>query len=100
MMESADILHERKSSSRRAQPRVECNLAATIRFNGVELCDAIIKDISTSGLRLFIPIKSWLPQEFDVVTSALDKPLRVRTSWTNGDSVGVRFLYDKSDSAS
>ncbi len=99
MMASSDILHERKSDTRRAQPRVECNLAATIRFNEVVLCDAIIKDISTSGLRLFIPNKSWLPHEFDVVTSALDKPLRVRTTWSNGDSVGVRFLYNQNDSA-
>ena len=84
-----------KDQLRRAAPRVGCNIPASFCFNGVELCDGIIKDLSTSGMRLFIPKKVWLPNEFDVVTPVLDKPVRVRTSWTNGEIVGVRFLFDR-----
>lgn len=79
---------------RRAAPRVDCNIPASFQFNGVELCEGIIKDISTSGMRLFIPKKLWLPHEFDVVTPVLDKPVRVRTSWTKGEIVGVRIVFD------
>ncbi len=64
-------------------------------FNGVQLCEGIIKDISTSGMRLFIPKRAWLPQEFEVVTPVLDQPLRVRTTWTDGERIGVKFVFDK-----
>lgn len=72
--------------------RVDCNIPATIQFNGVHLCDGIIKDISTSGLRLFIPKTAWLPHEFEVATHVLDRPVKVRKTWSDGELVGVRFV--------
>lgn len=80
-------------AGRRASPRADCSLPATISFQGVRLCDAIIKDISTTGMRLFIPNKAWLPHEFDVSTPELSKPMYVRTTWSDGDRVGVEFLF-------
>lgn len=89
------LARSREPESRREAVRVGCNVAAKISFNDVELCDAIIKDISTTGLRLFVPNKAWLPSEFEVMTSMIGRPLRVRTSWTDGDMMGVEFIFNR-----
>ena len=76
--------------------------AAAIRAAQLGAKTAVVERDQLGGVcvnRGCIPVKSWLPQEFEVVTAALDKPLRVRTSWTDGESVGVRFLYNKTNSA-
>ncbi len=69
-------------------------MPAAILFNGVKLCDAIIKDISITGMRLFIPEKAWLPHEFEVLTPAIGKPLKLRTSWSDGERIGAIIVHN------
>ncbi|MEZ5811290.1 MAG: PilZ domain-containing protein [Rhizobiaceae bacterium] len=85
----------REPVHRRVATRVGCNVAAKISFNGVGLCDAIIKDISTTGLRLFVPGRGWLPSEFQVETAMIGRPLNVRVHWTDGDMLGVEFIFNR-----
>lgn len=92
-MANASIQRENPDQSRRAAVRVGCNIPATIQFNGVHLCDGIIKDMSTSGLRLFVPKTSWLPHEFEISTHVFDRPVKVRKTWSNGELVGVKFVF-------
>lgn len=81
--------------SRRGSERASCNMPARVLFNGVELCDAIIKDISTTGIRLFIPNKVWLPHEFEVVTPEISRPLKLRTCWTKNELIGAEFVVKR-----
>ncbi|MEX0347720.1 MAG: PilZ domain-containing protein [Rhizobiaceae bacterium] len=82
-------------ASRRGSPRASCNMPATITFNGVELCEAIIKDISTTGIRLFIPNKAWLPHEFEVITPEISRPLKMRTCWSKNEQIGTEFVVKR-----
>lgn len=82
-------------ASRRGSARARCNMPAKVQFNGVELCDAIIKDISTTGIRLFIPNKVWMPHEFEVVTPEIDRPLKLRTRWTENELIGAEFVVKR-----
>jgi hypothetical protein len=78
-----------KAPERRIDHRELCSLPASISLNDMFICHCAIKDISVSGLRLFVPSASWLPHEFTLESKALGMKARVSTRWKNADEVGV-----------
>lgn len=83
-----------KSCERRAK-RVPCGIPAKIEFQGVRLADCVIKDISSSGLLLFVPRAQWLPQTFQVSSFAFEKDFQVQSVWSKREHIGVKILTDQ-----
>ncbi len=83
-----------KSCERRAK-RVRCAIPAKIEFQGVRLADCVIKDISSSGLLLYVPRAQWLPHTFRLASFVFEKEFQVQTVWSNREHVGVKILTDQ-----
>lgn len=72
--------------------RRKTSLNASIFYEGIKLSDCVIKDISKTGLQLFIPRIAWLPLYFQVHSSVFQIPLPVKTVWKRGEAVGVMIV--------
>ena len=90
------ILIKSHPTDRRSQKRSPCSIPASINFDDVILGHCAIKDISASGLRLYIPAGTWLPRKFHVKAAFFKRPLKVRTVRVEYEDVGVEFTDPKS----
>ncbi len=75
----------------RHSKRVTCQARATLYHHDVVLGSAVIKDISTGGMKLYMPANTWLPNQVRIKTPLLDTPIEARLTWRHGDHFGVRF---------
>ncbi len=81
---------EQKRDQRRSK-RVTCQARATLYHHDVVLGNAVIKDISTGGMKLYMPANTWLPNQVRIKTPLLEAPIDARLTWRHGDHFGVRF---------
>ena len=78
---------------RRGVKRVPCSLPASIYFDGdVHLSDCVIKDISTTGMKILRPQVTWLPHTFWIKSPEFNGAVRVRQRWSGGSHVGLEIV--------
>ncbi|WP_262268293.1 MULTISPECIES: PilZ domain-containing protein [Microvirga] len=64
-----------------------------------------LRDISSTGARIWLPAAIELPQQFELLIPALEQTMPVQLMWSNGKTHGVMFqadlqgLSDSSDDA-
>lgn len=80
------------ASNRRLAIRTNCSILASIKLNGVLICDCVIKDISETGMRLYTGTGSWLPNNFETHIPEFEAVLKVRKEWTTDEYLGVSFV--------
>ena len=85
--------HDRQRAGRRAN----CNIPASIKYDGLLICTCSIVDVSDSGLRLSVPSRIRPPKDFYVEAEIFDGPVKVRTIWASETQVGVSFAINWSD---
>jgi len=84
---SAKILAEKRRTE-----RVKAAFSAAILVNGEFVCHCIVKDVSTSGLKLQLEKMHKLPNEFTLKLSSLKSPIVVSQQWKSGKMIGVRSV--------
>ncbi len=85
---SAGRHHDRQRAGRRAN----CNVPASIKYNGLLICTCRIRDISDGGLRLSVPSKIRLPNEFEIEAEVFEGSVKAYTVWVSDMHVGVSFI--------
>ncbi len=86
-----------QADKRRAE-RISSAFSGAVSVNGEFQCHCVIKDVSTSGMRLHLPVSSDLPDEFDIKAPAVPDLMRVRKQWEKGPYLGVSFVNLVDDS--
>ncbi len=79
----------RHHDRQRAGKRANCNVAASIKYNGLLICTCRIRDISDGGLRLSVPSETRLPNEFEIEAEIFEGPVKAYTIWVSDNQVGV-----------
>ncbi len=77
--------------------RNHASLHGQIYFDGSLLSDCTIKNISKTGMCLFVPRVAWLPVYFEVSCNAFGGAIKVRKIWSRSDSVGVEIVNNKDE---
>ena len=72
--------------------RHDTTLSASIKFEDTKLCDCVIKDVSETGMRLYVPRVAWLPVNFQICSQVFQRPVSVRKIWMCNESVGVQIV--------
>ncbi len=85
----------------RKAARLNCCIPGLLKIDGVPVGDCVIKDMSETGMRIYVPAGLWLPSKFEIEASPFDQPMKVSRSWSSRDLVGVQFLtqYKKGSGA-
>ena len=71
--------------------RLNTRINASIRLENTDLCDCVIKDVSETGMLLFVPRIAWLPANFVVISHVFQEPVPVKKVWSCGENVGVKI---------
>ena len=77
--------------------RCDANLNGQVYFDGTILSDCVIKNISETGMLLFMPRLAWLPVYFEISCNVFPGPIQVKKIWSRSDSVGVEIINNKSE---
>jgi hypothetical protein len=72
--------------------RTRLNSAKVLDSAGLFLCDALIQDRSTSGLRLLLARNLGLPTKFGVYDDSTEEILTAMAVWRRERAVGARIL--------
>jgi hypothetical protein len=76
---------------KRIAPRRNTMILATIVFNGgLSKMDCVIRNLSTSGAKLEVPVVKVLPQTFDLIVPR-HKPMHCTVAWRAMRELGVAF---------
>ncbi len=84
---SAKILAEKRSKD-----RVESAFSAAVLVDEKFLCHCIVKDVSSSGLKLQIEKGAKIPKQFTLKLASLKNLIIVEKQWSNGNHIGVRAI--------
>lgn len=76
----------------RASYRNITSLHAKIYLGDIEIADCVIKDFSDSGMRLYKPLKIWIPAVFTLKSSSFPNPIKVQRVWENSEHIGVKYI--------
>jgi len=84
---SAKILAEKRRTD-----RIDSTFSAAILVDEQFVCHCIVKDISSSGLKLQLEKGNKVPAEFTLKLASLKNPLVVQKQWSHGDYMGVKAI--------
>lgn len=84
---SAKILADKRRTD-----RVEAAFSAAAFVDEVFVCHCIVKDVSSTGLKLQLQKGIKLPDEFTLKLASLKNPLVVQIQWRSGSQVGVKSI--------
>ncbi|MDJ0614466.1 MAG: PilZ domain-containing protein [Rhizobiaceae bacterium] len=79
-------------ADKRDAKRVKSVFSASLHHDGMFYAHCIIKDVSSTGMKLQLNNKVDLPEEFEVKTPAMTETVLVRRAWTRGNEYGVEFI--------
>lgn len=89
---------EAAAADNRQSPRRKMLLAASIALGqGQETLDAVVWDVSESGVRLRLDSATFLPDAFYLTIPKLGIAEEVQTVWRRGREVGVEFAQAGND---
>ncbi len=79
-------------ANKRAAERVKSTFSGSILINGQFSSHCIIRDVSSSGMRIEVQENYELPNEFSVKTPAMPELLTVKQAWQKRKEFGVEFV--------
>lgn len=79
-------------ADKRDSKRVKSVFSASLHSEGMFYSHCIIKDVSSTGMKLKLQNEMELPQQFEVKTPAMSETVIVNTAWVRGDEIGVEFV--------
>ena len=85
-----------QADKRRAE-RVNSAFSGALSVEGEFVCHCVIKNVSNTGMRIQVPNKTELPDEFEVKTPAVPTHMRVVKRWNKGSHYGVTFIKEESE---
>lgn len=79
-------------ADKREAKRIRSVFSASIHAEGLFYSHCVIKDVSSTGMKLKLQSEVELPEEFEVKTPAMNETVAVRQAWARGDEYGVEFV--------
>lgn len=79
-------------ADKRDAKRVKSIFSASLHHDGMFYAHCVIKDVSSTGMKLKLNTPVELPEEFEVKTPAMSETVSVRRAWARGDEYGVEFV--------
>jgi len=79
-------------ADKRDAKRVKSIFSASLHHDGMFYAHCVIKDVSSTGMKLKLNSSVDLPEEFEVKTPAMNETVSVRCAWVRGDEYGVEFV--------
>jgi len=84
---SAKILAEKRRTD-----RIEASFSAAAFVDEAFVCHCVVKDVSSSGLKLRLQKGTKLPNQFTLKLASLKSPIVVEKQWKSGNDIGVRAV--------
>ena len=78
-------------ADKRDSKRVRSVFSASAHVNGEFFAHCVIKDVSSTGMKLQFQQPYDLPETFEIKTPAISESVFVRRAWVNGADCGVEF---------
>ena len=79
-------------TDKRNAKRVQSVFSGSVHVNGEFTAHCVIKDVSSSGMKLQFQRALDLPIEFEVKTPSIVEAVKVRVAWLSGNNCGVEFV--------
>ncbi len=79
-------------ADKREAKRIKSVFSASLHSDGMFYTHCIIKDVSSTGMKLKLQNEIELPHQFEVKTPAMTETVTVNTAWVRGDEIGVEFV--------
>ncbi len=89
------VVEPENRPTKRKNNRLRCSFRAKLHLKDTFVCDAVIKDISQSGMLLYVPSSSWIPSVFQVHCKQYEGGVSVRRVWYSNNHLGVKFTHGK-----
>jgi len=84
---SAKILADKRRAD-----RIEATFSAAILLDEQFACHCVVKDVSSSGLKLELEKSTKLPKQFTLKLASLKNTIIVEQQWRYGNYMGVRAI--------
>ena len=79
-------------ANKRRADRVDSLFSGAITADGLFYSHCVIKDVSTTGMRITMSDDVELPDVFEIKVATIDNPMRVRVAWRRGCDMGVHSV--------
>ena len=79
-------------ANKRQADRIDSLFSGAVTAEGLFYSHCVIKDVSTTGMRITMSDDVELPDVFEIKVATVDNPMRVRVAWRRGCDMGVHSI--------